>query len=276
MELQPRLPYLHGVKWVWILLFLCLVAETAFADDQDPGPERWHAPFGGTFSANFTLASEYTSSGISQTQLKPAFQAGLDYKSPLLPAPFPLWLYASVWGSNVDFPTTGSAVEIQLLGGVRFRAYGDRLGVDLGYIHHAYPGIPASLSYDYDEISLNVGYDFGVASLAGRLRYSPDSYGNSGPSWNKRASLAVPLPFLKVSEDIAFKLYGTLGNIWVDRYLEFGIPSADYWYWQVGLVTSAYGLDFTTAFTDTSIEPSGCAHTRYCAARFFVSVTKVF
>src|SRR5262249_39947219 len=111
---------------------------------------------------------------------------------------------------------------------------------------------------------------------AGRLRYSPDSYGNSGPSWNKRALVAVPLPFLKVSEDIAFKLYGTLGNIWVDRYLEFGIPSADYWYWQVGLVTSAYGLDFTAAFTDTSIEPSGCAHTRYCAARFFVSLTKVF
>ena len=40
--------------------------------------------------------------------------------------------------------------------------------------------------------------------------------------------------------------------------------------------TTAYGLDFNVAYTDTSIEPAGCGNTNYCAGRFFVSVTKVF
>ena len=46
--------------------------------------------------------------------------------------------------------------------------------------------------------------------------------------------------------------------------------------WRVALVTSAYGLDFTVAYTDTSIEPSGCGNTSYCSGRMFVSVTKAF
>jgi hypothetical protein len=50
----------------------------------------------------------------------------------------------------------------------------------------------------------------------------------------------------------------------------------DNWYWQIGLITTAYGLDFNLAYTDTSIEPSGCGNTNYCAGRFFVNVTKVF
>ena len=42
------------------------------------------------------------------------------------------------------------------------------------------------------------------------------------------------------------------------------------------MVTSAYGLDFTVAYTDTNIEPEGCGFTHYCASRVFVSLTKTF
>jgi hypothetical protein len=82
----------------------------------------------------------------------------------------------------------------------------------------------------------------------------------------------VPLKF----ETVAFKAYGSLGNLSVERYLLYGIPSPDYWYWQLGLVTSAFGLDLTLAYTDSSIEPSGCGNTNYCAGRFFASITKTF
>ena len=257
---------------------LCLALSTACAVDaaRAEETERWNAPFGGFFSANFTLASEYSFAGISLTQLGPAVQAGLDYRTPTVSADVPVWLYLSAWGSNIDFPSAGPAVEIDLAGGLKFRAFDKKLNVDFGYIRYLYPGIPASFAFEYGELSLNVGYDFGFALLTGRVRYSPNSFSNSGNSWNKRALLSVPLPFLKVSENFAFKAYGTLGNIWAERYLDYGIPSSDYWYWQIGFVTSAYGLDVTIAYTDTSIDPAGCGNTSYCSGRVFASVTKTF
>jgi len=257
---------------------LCLVFWAVCGVDpaQADEGERWHAPFGGAFSANFTVASDYSFAGVSQTKLGPAFQIGLDYKTAEVSANVPLWLYVSGFGSNIDFPLTGPGIEIDLSGGVKFLAFNRKLSVDLGYIRYLYPGVAADLAYDYGEFSLNVGYDFGVAALTGRVRYSPNSFSNSGNSWNKRALLSVPLPFLHFNENLSFKAYGTLGNIGVEHFLAYGIPSGDYWYWQVGLVTTAYGFDVTVAYTDTSIEPAGCGDTNYCAGRVFVSITKAF
>jgi hypothetical protein len=86
------------------------------------------------------------------------------------------------------------------------------------------------------------------------------------------------LPFIHWGDQISFKAYGALGNLWVERYLAYGIPSSDYCYWQFGLVTSsmAYGLDLTIAYTDTSISPEGCSYSGFCAGRVFVSLTKTF
>jgi uncharacterized protein (TIGR02001 family) len=261
-----------GSAFLGLMLGTLSELGVALADDS----ERWRAPFGGAFSAYVTVASDYSFAGISQTKRGPAFQMGLDYKTAEVSANVPLWLYLTVWGSNIDFPTTGSGVEIDLLGGLKFLAFDKKLSVDFGYIRYFYPGIPAELGYEYGEMNLNVGYDFGLATLAGRVRFSPHSFGDSGNSWNKRALLSVPLPFLHFSEKVSFKAYGSLGNFQVERFLAYGIPSSDYWYWQVGLVTTAYGLDFNLAYTDTSIDPSGCGNTNYCAGRVFVSVTKVF
>jgi hypothetical protein len=108
------------------------------------------------------------------------------------------------------------------------------------------------------------------------LRFSPNAFGNSGWEWNKRGLLSVPLDFLKITDKAKFKAYGALGNLSVERFLQYGIPSGDYWYWQLGLVTSAFGLDFTVAYTDTSVDTAGCSYTSYCDGRVFVSVTKAF
>ena len=51
-------------------------ASSSRADDEPP-PNHWPAPFGGRFHAAFTVATDYAQTGISNTQLGPAFQAAL-------------------------------------------------------------------------------------------------------------------------------------------------------------------------------------------------------
>ena len=36
------------------------------------------------------------------------------------------------WGSNIDFPTTGPGIEVDLSGGLKARALKDKLAVDVG------------------------------------------------------------------------------------------------------------------------------------------------
>lgn len=249
---------------------MTLVAQGVRAESD----EHWSAPFGGSFNANFTVTSDYSYAGISNTARQPAFQPGLDYRTPdLLKIP-QLWLYAGLWGSNVVMPA-GNGVEVDVFGGVKMKPT-DKLKLDLGYVRVNYPGFAPDLGYDYGDFSINVDYDFGFADLNARLRFSPNAFGNSGWEFNKRGLLSVPLDFMKIGDKVSFKAYGSLGNLSAERYLQYGIPSPDYWYWQFGLVTSALGLDMTVAYTDTSIDPSGCANTNYCAGRLFVSITKTF
>src|SRR5216110_2063390 len=73
------------------VLFVAVVASSAHAGDA----KRWPAPFGGAFNANFTVTTDYSYAGISNTQLGPAFQVGLDYKTPSLIDAFPLWVFVT-------------------------------------------------------------------------------------------------------------------------------------------------------------------------------------
>lgn len=263
----------HPVRSLGAAAFgwLAAVTPTSAAD-----VDLWPAPFGGSFNAAFTATTDYSYAGISNTQLGPAFQVNIDYRTRDLVNAFPLWLFASGFGTNMSFPATGPGVEIDIGVGVKLKAFHDKLSADIGYVRYTYPGVPATFSYDYGEIVANAGYDFEIFELKLRLRQSPNSFGNSGASWNKRALVSVPLTFLKVSDHLAFKAYGSVGNVWVDRFLQYGLPSQDYWYWQIGLVTSALGFDWTVAYTDTSIDPAGCGNTAYCSGRLFTSISKRF
>jgi uncharacterized protein (TIGR02001 family) len=274
MVSPPHLASPPAVLGLAVFLLSCFTSagKVALAEEK----ERWNAPFGGFFNASFTVTSDYSFAGISQTKLGPAVQVSLDYRTREFSPELPVWFYATAWGSNIDFPSTGVGVEVDLAAGFKTRILNRKLSIDVGYVRYTFLGPPADLHYDYGDINVNVGYDFGFASLAGRLRVSPNSFGNSGQSWNKRGLLTVPLPFLSFNENIAFKVYGALGNINVDRFVAYGIPSREYWYWQTALVTSAYGFDISVAYTDTSIAPAGCAYTNYCAGRVFASITKAF
>ena len=255
-------------------------AQTQGAVEQAPehAPEqaRWHGPFGGFFSASFTVVSDYSFAGISQTNRQPAFQPSLGYRTPSFTETFKSWAYLNVWASNIVFANVGDSIEVDVSGGLKWRTPDNRLSFDLGYVRYLYPGVPAQFAYEYGEFYLTATYDFGFASLSGRVRHSPNAFADSGAEWNGRGLLSVPLPFLKVNEDIAFKVYGSLGNQSVERFLNYGIPSNDYWFWQLGLVVSAYGLDITVAYTDTSIDISGCGNTTNCAGRILLGITKSF
>ncbi len=246
------------------------------AAQAEDSATRWNGPFGGTFSASLTVVSEYSFAGISQTNRQPAVQPGLHYRTPSISEDINLWAYVAAWGSNVDFPGTGPGIEVDLLSGIKFLAFDRRLTVDMGYVRYFYPGVPGSFAYDYGDFVVSVGYDFDLFQLNGRVRYSPNSFGASGNAWNKRALLTVPLPFMRINENISFKVYGTLGNQYVDLPQNYGIPNNDYWYWQTGLVISAYGFDVTIAYTDTTIDYAGCGYTTNCESRVIVGISKYF
>jgi len=248
-------------RGLWTLaLFLVLPGMGSAARAEED--QRWAGPFGGRFNASFTIASEYAQSGISNTQRQPAFQAGLDYRTPELSTAPPAWLYGSVWGSNVNFVGIGPGLELDFTGGAKLLAFERKMKFDLSYIRYTYPDLPASASPGYGEIGLDVDYDLGWMQVSGRVRWSDNYSGGSGQTWNKRARISVPLDFLKTLADgVSFRAYGTLGNFWIERPLNYGIDRNDYWYWQVGIVTSVWGLDVNLAYTATDIPPAGCLGT---------------
>lgn len=186
-----------------------------------------------------------------------------------------MWFYATLFGSTINLPTTGPGNELDFIGGFKWRGFSDRLGLDVGYIRYTYPGVPAALGYNWGEFNLNGSWDFGGVTLAGRLRYSRNAIADSGVSWNKRGLVSVPFE-LPLPFDVRFKAYASVGNVWVEKFLIYGIPGSEYWYWQGGLVARSHGFEVMVAYTDTNIAPSGCGYTASCSGRVFVSLTKVF
>ena len=259
---------------------LAFCAGTAHADDEKPAEKpAWKGPFGGTLTAGATFTTDYSYRGISQTQRQVAFQPTIGWESPQLSETAPISVYVGAWGSNVYFPDTGTAAEIDLSGGFRAKALGDKLSIDLGYIRYNYPGSAPELMLGFDEVGLVVGYDFGPVQLAGAVRYSPNFYANSGNAWYKWLQATVPLPFINFSvlgDPVTAKLWGTIGNQSVERYVNYGIPNNNYWDWQIGATVTVYGVDLSVAYTDTNIDVNGCLGTYNCEARVIFSISKMF
>src|SRR4029079_9804190 len=155
-------------------LTLCAVTA-ANAEDEKP---VWHGPFGGTFTAGATFATDYSYRGISQTQRQGAVQATITYETPTVSESLLLSAYVGAWASNVYFPGTNAAAEIDLIGGFRYKGFDNKFTVDLGYIRYNSPAAATTLMLDFNECGLVVGYDFGPLQLSGAIRYSPKFFAN--------------------------------------------------------------------------------------------------
>jgi uncharacterized protein (TIGR02001 family) len=214
--------------------------------------------------------------GISQTARGVAVQPAFGYETGPVSENVLLSAYVGAWGSNVNFPGTGTNAEIDLLGGLRLKALDNKLSFDLGYIRYNYLGAPAALQFDFNEFGLVAAYDFGVAQLSAAIRYSPNFFANSGVAWYKWGQVSVPLSFIKINENVSFKAFGTVGNQYVERFTNYGIGNNNYWDWQLGLTATVYGFDLTIAYVDTNLDVPNCGATMNCDARAIFTVSKSF
>jgi uncharacterized protein (TIGR02001 family) len=239
-------------------------------------PEASKNIFGITFTATVAAVSDYAYRGISQTQRVPALQPSIGIETGPFSDQLPITAYVGAWASNVNFPGTSAWGELDASAGFRSKLLNDKLTFDLGYIRYNYAGAVPQAQLAFNEFGFVAGYDFDIFAVSAAIRYSPNFFANSGNAWYKWGQLTVPLPFIKINDQISFKLFGTIGNQYVQNNVAYGIPNNDYWDWQAGLSASVYGFDLSVAYVSTNIDYAGCLNTSNCAGRAIVSVGKTF
>src|SRR5262245_31236666 len=146
----------------------------------------------GDFTGTVGFLTDYTFRGISQTDSKPAVQAGLEWSYSIIE---PLSFYAGIWGSNVDFDDGDQGQpEVDLRTGLRGTV--GSFSWQGGVIYYYYPGAKVNGDqYDYWEIMGKVGYDFGFLAVSGNINYSPDYFFETGNGVFLGTDVTVPLPF---------------------------------------------------------------------------------
>ena len=189
----------------------------------------------------------------------------------------PLSAYVGAWGSNVYFGNTNPTVaEIDLITGLRLKALEGKLTVDLGYIRYNYLGAPSDLFYDFNEFGLVVGYDFGVAQIQGAVPLQPQLLRQLRHRLVQVGPGHGADPVITFNENVSFKLFGTVGNQYVERFTNYGIGNNNYWDWQIGFTATVYGVDLTIAYIDTNLDVPNCGNTMNCDARAVFTISKTF
>lgn len=222
-------------------------------------------PFGGNITGSVGLFSDYSYRGVSQTTRDPAIQGSLEYAFPKLND----WaeLYIGVWGSNVRF--SDAHIEIDITPGVR-GSFG-ALSYNLNVIYYWYPGTRGSQDFNFIEPGLSLTYDFEVLAVTGGVRWSPDFFAGSGDGLYLYGEVAVPLAFIPLEKA---KIVGHIGKQWIENNARFGSP--DYTEWFVAFGFSAFTLDFSVGYYDTSLSRAQCAGTHNCEGRVIGSVSRAF
>lgn len=143
---------------------------------------------GPDFATELTLTTDYVFRGVSQTMSLPALQGSLNFTHEN-------GLFASIWGSNVDYvpdgaPDDEARFEIDLLLGYS-HALSDRVSVTAGWVRYAFPGMLENIRYDFSEWSGALLVD-DRHSLT--IAYSPDVFGSGASSTYFGAATAFDLP----------------------------------------------------------------------------------
>jgi uncharacterized protein (TIGR02001 family) len=143
-----------------IITALLTMPSIASAEDAPPAAEP--AAPASPWVGSATLASDYIFRGLTQTNEKPALQAGLEYDDPS-------GVYAGIWGSNInwlsDYSTdeahVSSSLEIDLYVGYRGKL-NDDFGYDVGLYTYYYPGDfpPGFTSANTTEVYGALSYKF--------------------------------------------------------------------------------------------------------------------
>ena len=249
-----------------------LVVFGAAAELRAQDTDRWNAPLGGTWSARFTVMSEYAYRGVSLTEREPAVQATIGYTLPLVPDTLDLYLEA--WGGNVHFAPAAST-ELTASASLVFHGLDRKLDVWLSASRYNYLESPPELGYNYNEFGLWAGYDFGPFAADVSLYWAPQYFALAGNSWYREAEVTAPLAFVRLG-DFQFKAFASIGNHYIERYLESGLPRDNYWNWEIGLRAQFHSLLLTLSYVDTNLDVAGCSNSGNCEGRVIAKMTKTF
>ena len=210
----------------------------------------------GSTSGNVAVTSDYLFRGVSQTQRKPALQAGITWTADN-------GAYAGAWGSSISWlsdsdPAISSQVELDGFLGYS-GSFGDSgVGFDVGANYYWYPGrYPAGFN-SADTLELYAGVSWKILSAKYYVATTdlfgvPDSRGSSD------LDVAANWEFTP-----GWTLDAGVGRQWVKH-----ASGLDYSYWKLGL-TRAFesGFSVSASFNDTNLHGQDDA--------FVLSVSKAF
>lgn len=175
-----------------------------------------------TFSANITGTTNYMWRGISQSSNDPALQGGLDYD-------FGNGLAVGTWASTVDFGDDTS-LEWDIYGSYT-TSLTENLGATFGVIGYVYPDAPGSADSDFVEFYAGPNFTLGIASVTGRLYYSPE-FGSRLSSIYWTGGISIPFAgILSASANVG--------------YSDSDSGIGDYTDWNIGLAASYEFLTLT-------------------------------
>lgn len=221
---------------------------TAWAQEAAAEPEM---PF--TITGAVTIGSDYNLRGVSQTDRSPTLQGALTFT--VDPG-----FFAGVWASNVDY-NDGSQASLELDYLVGYTGSIDAFSYTGQVIFYTYPGASSSVNYDYIEGNIGIAYDLGGIIPNANVFYSPDTFGGVGKAWYYTGGLKTT----KLAD--MFVLYANVGKY---AYSRAGIKDATDW--NIGVITSVYGIDLNLQYAHNNDKAYG----KWSKGRVILTATKAF
>ena len=240
--------------------FVTLAAAMAASVSAAQAADIINIP-GVTTTGNVTLSTDYRFRGVSQTSNNPAIQGAINFNHES-------GLYASVWGSNIDGPSTaemdatlGYATKLALIPNIDTT-------LDVGYIRYGYfgsgdsaPGV--SDQPDYNEVFAKLGVANTIIkgdNLVGGVNYSNDYFNKSDDFWYLSANYTAPIA------DTGFGVVAGVGyNSFKNKNMMLravGGKGTDdnYIDYKVGANFGVQGLTAELAWVDNNIDSSDKIH----------------
>jgi uncharacterized protein (TIGR02001 family) len=216
---------------------------------SEEGPTGW--------SGQATVTSDYVDRGVSNSDGKPAIQAGASYGFG--------GLYIGGWASNVDFDDGESKIELNGIVGYAWSAVG--IDFDAAITSILYPGVPQSFDADLVEFSLSATKVIGEDVSAGVLLIATP--GNAGEAGNAlyaalQGEAGLPWP--------GWSVHAHGGRQWNQREERAG---PDYHDWGLGLSFACSDhLSLSLDYADSNLAKADCPSG--CGARLIASLTHSF
>jgi len=188
--------------------------------------------------ANVGLTTDYRFRGVSLSDETIAIQGGLDLG-------FESGFYVGTWASSIE-PVGNSETELDLYAG--FSGETGALGYDVGIIGYFYPGAE---DVAYAEVYGSLTGMIGVVETTGTIAYAPEQ-DNIGDDDNLYLNVSGSTDL----GDTGLSLIAGLGY----ETGAFGDPDGDgddKIDWTLGVGWSAYGVDMSLAYIDTSEDTDG-------------------